>query len=165
MNASKNQKGFGLIEIVVAAAIVSVSLFALIGVSRASFKAVDDSLMRRRAEFLAEEGIEAVKILRDNGWAASIDPLTSGTTYYPSFNSSTNTWSFSTSDPGAIDGIFTRTIVFSDVYRKNSDQDIVDVLAPDPKTFDPGTLLVLSDVAWENKTVEISTYVTNIFQN
>lgn len=162
---STNQKGFGLVEIVVASAIVSVSLFALIGASQASFKAVDDSLMRRRAEFLAEEGIEAVKILRDSGWAANIDPLTSGTTYYPSFNSSTNTWALITTNPGAVDGIFTRTITFSDVYRKNSDQDIVDVAAPDPKTLDPGTLLVVSTASWEGKEAEIRTYITNIFQN
>lgn len=156
-------RGFGLMEIVVAASIVSVSLFALIGASQASFKAVDDSLMRRRAEFLAEEGIEAVKILRDNGWAASIDPLTAGTTYYPSFNSSTNTWSLITANPGAVDGIFTRTIIFSDVYRKNSDQDIVDISAPDPKTLDPGTLLVTSLVSWGGKQVEIKTYIADIF--
>ena len=158
-------RGFGLVEIVVAAAIVSVSLFALIGASHASFRAIDDSLMKRRAEFLAEEGIEAIKILRDNGWAANIDPTTSGTTYYPSFNSSTNTWSLTTSNPGAVDGIFTRTIIFSDVYRKNSDQDIVDVSAPDPKTIDPETLLVTSNVSWENKNAEIKTYITDIFNN
>lgn len=155
--------GFGLIEIIVAASIVSVSLFALIGASRASFKAVDDSLMRRRAEFLAEEGIETVKILRDAGWAAYIDPLVSGTAYYPSFNSSTNTWSLSTTNPGAIDGIFTRTLIFSDVYRKNSDQDIVDISASDPKTLDPGTLLVTSTASWEGKEAEIRTYVADIF--
>lgn len=165
MSASINKKGFGLVEIVVAAAIVSVSLFALIGASHASFKAVDDSLMRRRAEFLAEESIEAVKILRDSGWTAYIDPLLSGTTYYPSFNAATGSWSLITNNPGAIDGIFNRTLIFADVYRKNSDQDIVDISAPDPKTIDPGTLLVISAVSWEGKQAEIRTYITNIFQN
>lgn len=160
-----NKKGFGLIEIVVASAIVSISLFALIGASHAAFRAVDKSLMQKRAEFLAEEGVEAVKVLRDSGWSTYIDPLVSGTTYYPLFNSSTNTWSLSTTNPGAIDGIFTRTIVFGDIYRRNSDQDIIDISDPSPKTIDSGTMLVTSRVTWEAKEVKILTYVTNIFQN
>lgn len=161
----RNKNGFGLIEIVVASAIVSISLFALIGASKASFQAVDKSLMQKRAEFLAEEGIEVVKILRDASWSTYIDPLISGTTYYSSFNPSTNTWSLSTVNPGAVDGIFTRTIVASDVYRRNSDSDIVDISSPDPKTVDSGTILVTSRITWESKDVEILTYVTNIFQN
>ncbi|MEK7090139.1 MAG: hypothetical protein AAB930_00975 [Patescibacteria group bacterium] len=159
------KNGFGLLEIVIAASIVSASLFALVSASHAAFQAVDKSLKQKRAELLAEEGVEAVKILRDSGWAANIDPLTSGTTYYPSFNSQTNTWSLTTTNPGAIDSIFTRTIVFSDVYRRNSDQDIVDISSGDPKTIDSGTLLITSLVTWEGKEAKILTYITNIFQN
>ena len=160
-----SKKGFGLIEIVVAAAIVSISLFALINASKASFQAIDASLMQKRAEFLSEEGVEALKIMRDSGWTANISSLSSGTTYYPRFDASTNSWSLSTTDPGAIDGIFTRTITLSGVYRRNSDQDNVDVSSSDPKTIDAGTKLITSSVTWEGKEAEIMTYLTNIFQN
>ncbi len=165
--SKKKFYGFGLVEVIIAIAIVSISLFALSNAANLAFLFVDESTREGRAAFLLEEGAEAVRTLRDVSWTQKIAPLTSGNTYYPVFNVS---WNLATTDPGAIEGIFTRTAVFEDVYRRNSDDDIVDAGAADPKTLDPGTKKVTIYVLWKksgNKTTtrSLSTYITNLFQN
>lgn len=161
-----NREGFGLTEIVVAAGVISVSLFSLITVALYSSRSIDESFFKARAEFLAREGLEVVKIVRDSGWSANIGPLSSGTEYYADFTVSSNSWSLRTTDPGLIDGEFRRTIVFEDVYRRDSDHDIVPASSPDPKTLDTGTKKVTATVSWATgASISISTYITNLFQN
>ena len=161
------KRGFGLVEIVVATGVISISLFSLITAAIFAFRSVDQSFFKARAEFLAREGVEAVRVLRDTSWSLHIDPLLSGTAYYIDFASSDNTWSIGTTNPGIIDGIFTRTIVFEDVYRRDSDYDIVPISSSDPKTLDLGTKKVTAQISWldGDAHMEISTYITNLFQN
>lgn len=149
LNSKKNSRtGFGLIEIVVAVAIISISFFALAGVSQIALRVVHKSTEETRANFLLEEGIEIVRLLRDETWTGNIDSLSVSTVYYPVYNTGLNEWQLSTTNPGAIDGIFTRTISFANVYRRDSDDDIVDPASPDPKTVDGGTREVTITVSW-----------------
>lgn len=144
----RTKQGFGLIEVIVASAIISTLLLGTTWVARISFRMVSESSLRSRANFLLEEGIEVVRILRDTSWSSYITPLAINTVYYPVFSGLS--WSLSTSSPGLIDGLFERQIVFGDVYRRNSDDDIVDINAPDPKTKDAGTRHVSTRVLWRN---------------
>lgn len=164
------KSGVGLVEIIVAVAIIFGTIIYLALAGRSSFVITSESASRTRAGFLMEEGIEAVKILRDFSWAENISPAVSGSTKYLYFDSASGNWILTDSDPGKIEGLFTRTIIFDDVYRKNSDDDIVDVSSGEPKTLDQGTKKVTVTVSWTasggiTKSESISTYITNLFQN
>lgn len=160
-----SQKGFSLIEVVIASAIIAAVLSGLTWVSQTSFRMVSDSTLEARAYFLLEEGVEAVRVLRDQSWSSNLAPATSRITFYPVFTG--GNWTLSTTDPGLIDGVFSRRVIFSDVYRKTADDDIVDITAPDSKALDPGTKKMTLRVSWGPVTKEksLSTYITNVFQN
>lgn len=159
--------GFSVVEIIVAGALLTAFAAGIIAASHYELKAVDESAKLGKAAFLLEEGIEAVRIMRDRGWTANIADLVSSTNYYPVFSIN---WKLQTTDPGLIDNVFSRTVVFEDVYRKNADDDIVDISSSDPKTIDPNTRKITATVGWKaadgtSRQESLSTYVANIFQN
>lgn len=146
----KHTDGFGLVEIVVATAVVVASFFALTAAVRMALNGLQESAREAQASFLLEEAVEAVRSLRDESWGTYIAPVATSTAHYPVFSG--GRWTMATSNPGLIDGTFTRTVVLEDVWRKNADDDIVDAGAPDPKTFDPGTKRVVARVSWGTAT-------------
>ena len=158
--------GFGLIEILVSSAVITVSLVALVVATQLSYKIIAENSKKVRAEFLAEEGVEAARTMRDQSWSSNISARASGTSYYPLFATSTNLWSLNEAGSEPLDGIFTPTITLEDVYRRNSDDAIVSSTSPESKTLDQGTREVISKVLWgDGKEVEIRTYITDLFQN
>lgn len=157
----KNQKsGFGLVEIIIGVAIISASLFSLAAVSQISLRLAQTSRQNIKAGFLLEEGVEAVKFLRDAGWDTNIASLTAGVPYYLNFNGTS--WE-STYVNSYIDGVFERSFVIEDVYRDAND-DIAE-----SGDFDLNTKKISVFVSWETPTgtmtKSISTYITNIFNN
>ena len=84
-----------------------------------------------QASYLLEEGAEAVKTIRDGSWA-TISNLTVGTTYYLSYNTSTNAWSLSTT-ANTIDNFFTRKVMLTAVNR-DANEDIAASGNPDTRT-------------------------------
>lgn len=156
---SSNKKGFTLVEVLVGATIISLTTFSLVS---AGAKGVELSLRAMRqtqASYLLEEGAEAVKSIRDSAWS-NISGLTVGTTYYLSYNTSTNVWSLSTT-PSTIDSIFTRTIVVSAVNRDSND-DI-----SSSGTTDAYTKKVDVTVSWTSASGTVSKtlslYISDIF--
>lgn len=162
MNNIVNKKGFGLLEIVVAIAIISMTLFALMNVSRIVFNVIDSTTSNIQAAFLLEEGAEALKILRDTGWVYYIENLSAGIDYYLFFSGGELE---ATTTPIYIDGIFERKFVISDVYRDALSFDIVD----SGGFFDIGTKKIDLSVAWRaqkaTSTKNLSFYITNLFNN
>lgn len=61
-----NQKGFTLIEMLVAVLIFSGSLITLIAVSSSTLSSITDTRQKMTAQYLAEEGIEYVRYIRDS---------------------------------------------------------------------------------------------------
>ena len=112
--AYAGEQGLSLVEIVIAAAIISVALVSIMQISGQSLVMSRQSVNIYTAATLLEEGAEAVRTVRDNGWS-NISALSDATNYYPTFATSTNTWSLSASTSTV--GNFTRTVVFSPVYR------------------------------------------------
>ncbi|MDP2676321.1 MAG: type II secretion system protein [bacterium] len=155
--------GFGLIEIVVAVSIISITLYALIATTHAAFKIVSKNSARIQAEFLAEEAIEAVRSLRDTSWSENISTRTSEFLYYPKFSTVTNVWTLESLSPGLIDNMFTQIVILSDVYR-DANADITAPATPGA-SLDDGTKLVKARVTWNDELLEISTYITNVFDN
>lgn len=160
--AGAHNGGFGLIETVVGTAILLVVLLGLVQAGQYAFRLVSDANMKIRASFLAEEGIEAMRLLRDAGWSANIAPVANGIDYYPAFSG--GAWQISQTPASLVDGIFDRRVLFSAVYR-----DANDVIAASGGALDPDTKKVTVSVNWTNRgrgaTTTISTYFTNLFNN
>jgi len=136
-------KGLTLVEVVIASAIILAAVVGLLSVHSLYLKVALANAQTVKAAYLAEEGLEEIRFLRDSSWSINIANLTSTTTY--------------------IDG-FQRTITLDAVYRDSSD-DIVSA----PGTLDANTKLVSASVSWPKggatTTKTISTYLTNIYEN
>ncbi len=162
----KREAGFGIIETVIASAIIGGSLWALASVFLLSGSAVSLARERTQAAFLAEEGIEVARHLRDAGWNANISSLTPGQNYYFSFNASSSLWSIGTVPEPAIEGIFLRSIRAERVSR-NANFDIEAVY--NPAHEDPETRKIVVEIEWTRKgalkTATLEAYLTDIFDN
>jgi Tfp pilus assembly protein PilV len=151
-------RGFMMVEVIVVAAIITVSVLAAMAVAQKSVHVSFKASHLLQAGFLLEEGAEVVRIVRDNAWS-NISNLTAGTNYYPTFTG--GTWTLSATANTV--GIFTRTVVFSDVNRDATSQDIVSVGG----VLDTKTKLVTVSVSWqEGGVVTVKTlqfYISDIF--
>ena len=157
MKKNIKNKGFMMVEVIVASSIILVSVLAAMSVAQRSIIVSRQASHTSQAAFLLEEGAESVRILRDNSWT-NISSLNSDTTYYPVFSS--NTWTLSTS-PSFV-GIFTRSINIENVNRNASTQDI-----SDSGVNDPGTKLITVTVSWteggQTITKTLPFYIADIF--
>ena len=156
------ERGFNLVEIVIATGIISLSLVSIIAIAGRSIAVSHRALNTYGAALALEEGTEAVRIVRDDSWS-TIAGLTTGALYYPAFDPGTNTWSLSTSSSDGVDGIYTRTVVAGDVMR-NSSGDI----DPSGSTPDTGTRSFVVSVSWHESTGQLVTktdtfYLSDIF--
>lgn len=151
-------KGFGLIEIIIGSAILTVSLVATSTYFQKTLQLNQDSGKTVQASFLLEEGIEAVKFFRDSSWT-NISGLTAGTYYFLQFDGTK--WA-TTSSNIFVDNAFERKFVLNNVSRDAND----DIVASGG-TNDPETKKVTVSVSWLGRngttTKTISTYITNIF--
>ena len=78
--------GVGLIEAVAGISIASIFIFSLMLASQLSQKIVGESVRNTQSSFLLEEGVDAVKILRDTSWGSGISNLTVGPIIFFSYN-------------------------------------------------------------------------------
>jgi len=126
------QSGFSLIEIIIASGVFVLIVGSFLGVLIYFNKSAVSVGDKTRAIFLAEEGLEAARNIRDGDFSNLIDG-----TY--GLVVSGNQWGFSgTAD---VTDIFTRQ---------------VSVL-----TVDANTKQITSQVSWDNSAVSLITYLTN----
>jgi len=153
------QRGFALIEIVFAAAIVSLSLTGVLSVAQQSLRLSEFSLREAQAAFLLDEGAEAVRGMRDVQWT-NISGLSTSTTYYLSFQSGANAGFATTTTNTYLDGIFERSVRVAEVYRDGNDR------IASSGTLDTGTRKVRVEVSWQNRgattTRAVELYLSNI---
>lgn len=104
-----NQQGFSLIEVLFAAALLGLLITGLAGAIIYGQQSTQISGNRARAVFLAEEGLEAARNIRDQSFAS----LTTGTF---GLAQTGNQWTLS----GASDttGIYTRQLAIADINAK-----------------------------------------------
>ncbi|MEK7081391.1 MAG: hypothetical protein AAB888_00310 [Patescibacteria group bacterium] len=154
----KNKKGIGAVEIIIGAAIISLVLLSVGVAFQNSLKASRAIGKRVQASFLAEEGIEALRMLRDNNWQ-DISDLSDGGNYYLVW--SAGAWATSTQN-SFIDETFERKFTVLNTYRDGND-DIAQ-----SGSLDSNTKKVTASVSWREgfstTTESISAYLTNIFQ-
>ncbi len=152
-DVGNTKAGFGLIEIIVVTAVVTVALFGFLQTSILSVQLLRREKENLEAVMLAQEGIEAIRSVRDESWTNNIAPLSNGASYYPVVQNSK--WILATSSQGFINGKYTRYVVFEEVLRNAQDR-----IAPSG-TPDPDTKKVTARVGWDGKTTELVTYITN----
>lgn len=151
-----SKQGFSLVEVVVSAAIMLVCVLALLTIHNLYLKNALDNTYSAKAAYLAEEGLEAMRYLRDDSWSGNISSLSDNFPYGVSLVG--GVWK--TGSTTAVD-VFDRTITLGPVYRDVSG-DIVSAGGSLAST----TRLVTSSVSWSNRgatsTITLSTYLTNL---
>ena len=160
VNFQKNQ-GFGLIEIIITATIIVISFTAFLSFILFSRNATLRVQRNTEAVSSAEESIEVVRKLKDDGWTANIVPLVAGTTYYPKLTG--NTWTLVTTNPSPT-SYYTPTLVFSSVSRDSNS-----IIVPSGGvTAEPNMRKVVAPVTWNDsgtKNVQLTTYIANLKNN
>lgn len=155
-----DSRGFGMVEMVIGAAVLSVSLLAISTFFQTALRASGLTQSAIQGDYLLEEGVEVLKIFRDHSYSNNFFKMSTTTDYFLSWNG-TN-WATTTTNT-FIDGKFERKFTLSDVKRDaNSDISV-------SGTYDPDIKHVTVSVAWNSPTGttshSIQTYVTNIFNN
>ena len=153
------QRGMGLIDIIVSVAVVTIALLGISQIGVLGFRFLREAAKKEKAIYLAQEGLEVARLLRDESWSANVGPLGIGSVYYPVvFGGS---WNLTSTDPGPVDGEFTRILTVDRVYRDVNDDIAVS------GTEDPGTREVTVAVSWDGGTrdYELVTYLTDFLSN
>ncbi len=150
-----------MVEITVIIAIVSLSAISLLAVSLSAFKVHTVSEQTDKAGILAKEALEAARNYRDaTSWSANgIGTLTPGANYYPQVvtDSASSSWRMALGTE-SLNG-FTRRLVFSNVSRDPVTDNIEATY--NALNNDPNTKKVTATVSWNNKSVVLTTYLTN----
>ena len=155
--SNKKSQGFGIIEILVGIAIISLSLGALAGLGNLALKISLQVKKNVVAVNLASEAIEVAKAAKQETWS-NISGLTVDTAYHPIKTGSPLKWSF-VSGAENISG-FSRQIIINNIYR-DTDDDIVATGG----TLDANTKKITAIVAWsdngQNYQSVLVSYLTN----
>lgn len=146
------RNGFSIIEIIVATAIITLIMGAFLRSSTLAVRLLRAEKENLQAVLLAKEGLDAVRSLRDESWA-NVASSTLGAAYYPIIEN--GKWKLSAIDPGLINGLFTRKIIFDRVYRNALDQIVSSGIEDD------GTRKITAEIIWNGKAYRISSYFTN----
>jgi Tfp pilus assembly protein PilV len=159
--SKQTKKGFALVEAVISISILALVLTVLGVVGSSLLKSSLDNNARVQAAYLSEEGLEATRLIRDQGWTANIAPYASGSNFYLHFDGSS--WN-ATSTNIFIDNTFERKVTLTEV-RRDSSQHIVS----SGGTVDPNIKKVTVSVSWNSRgatsTRSVSTYLANVFDN
>ena len=161
-NNKKFSRGVGIIEIIAATTVAAIFFSAIYALLVFSLETMQKSVREVEAVYLAKEGIEAVRFMRNEGWSANILPLVNGTTYYLDIVG--NEWALLTVDPGPVSGVYTREVVFGEVIRDIND-DINTVGAVDSGTRKLTVTVDWTDIGGDANNITIETYMTNFLTN
>lgn len=149
-----NNKGFGLMEIIIVSAIILTALVGFLQAETSSLRLLRTEKDSLEASFLAQEGLEAARALRDENWS-SVASTTNGAVYSPVLAGAK--WSLSAGSSTV--GAYTRTLVFDQVLRNAQDE------ISSSGTLDYGTRKVVSIVSWASplgsRQVQLAAYLTN----
>lgn len=134
INNIKNNKGFSLIELVLAIAVFSLSSVAMVTMLVDSSISTRLSAERTEALFYAKEGVGAVRSIRDNSWGNLVDGS-------HGLDSSSGAWVLVADTPDLINNKYTRTVTIS--------------------TISTSTKNIAINVAWELTTARIASTTLN----
>lgn len=160
------QGGFTLVEAIVAITVFSVGMIASAQMTLAALRLSGESKNTVQAANYLEEGLEAVRSVRDSSWT---DIATDGDYHLTSDPDALTPWQLVAGGTETI-GKFSRTITISAVRRADTDGSGAltagdDIVQSGGSFDDPDTKKVTATIRWEqgNRTVtrSVSTYLTN----
>ncbi|PIP73381.1 MAG: hypothetical protein COW88_02060 [Candidatus Lloydbacteria bacterium CG22_combo_CG10-13_8_21_14_all_47_15] len=156
------QQGFGLIEIVIGSAIISSALLGIVFAGGTYERVSREVRETIKVSFLADEGVEAMRSIRDDDWSVFAS-LAVGTPYYLVFSG--GQWT-ATATPDTIDSMFTRTVTLYNVSRDSATNKIS--TSSGGTYIDAETREVRASVSFERAatttTREVRAYFSNIFE-
>ena len=160
MSVHTTHKGFGIVEIVISAAIVVTIFSAFFLFYQRALIMNQQTTALVQSNMLLVEGVEVLKLMRDESWTTNIASLSTSTVRYLIFTGSD--WEVAaTSTP--IDSIYTRSFIVEDVYRDAND-DIAT-----SGTYDGDVKKLTVSVSYDDRgatsTESLTTYITNFFDN
>ena len=153
-----NQKGFGLVEIIIASTIGMIILLSVAAYLNFSLKIAAEDVNRAEALYFAKSSLEQARSIRDEDWT-NINTLAMGDEYHFKANDS-NPKKWISEDGSNTIGRYTIWVVLSDVYR-DINYDIVSTgVTPDTET-----LKITSSVSYPTrdgiKQIDLHEYLTN----
>lgn len=165
-NKKDKNRGISIIEILVLLTFVAVGLSGILSLAIFSLRILASIEKTTRANAFAQETMEQIRNFRDgipwnnNDLEDKYDGLglaVIGTAYHLEKSADTpSKWMLIQDEEVLPDG-YTRKIVFGDVYR-----DIATDNIESPGGYlDSNTKKITATVSWENKKIEIVTYLTN----
>jgi len=150
------QTGVTLIEVVLGVSIVAL-MVVTIGFSVNAYVNARTALLdNMKATYLAEDGYEIIRALRDTDWN-TIDALSVNTLHYLSVSTSTIA---ATTTPEVIDTKFRRSFVLRNVYRNGSDDIVASTTVG--ATIDDGVRSVEIYVSSPNGTTSLEAILANV---
>lgn len=156
MNIHLQHRGIALVEVLVAVTILLLMLVALALSVTGYVDARKELINETKATYLANDGYEILRAVRDTNWI-TLKNLTIGTTYYLSVSTTTLAVS---NTPEIINGSFRRSFVVQALYRDSND-DIVSSTTPGAVS-DTNSREIRISVAGPTGTTSLSGILTNI---
>ncbi|MFP4616837.1 MAG: hypothetical protein ACLFNR_01600 [Candidatus Paceibacterota bacterium] len=152
------EKGITIVEILFSVAIVASFLGAIILAFLLYMQIATAAPQHTAAVFLADEGLEAVRSIRNRGWESEIESLQEDTSYNLYF--SEGNWHATTTEQ-VIEGTFVREFVLKEVSRDSEGR------IDETGSIDDGSRRVDVVVTWDGlvgeSQVEVSSYIMDIF--
>ena len=152
----QQQKGIGMIEVIVCLTIIVISFWGFLELISYNLKIQERNKAKIEATNLAVETIEAIRSIRDEDWN-NLASLSLETRYYPVVSG--NKWILTLTNPGPINGIYDCWVVLEKVYR-----DINDDISPSG-IEDPETKKATAFIEWNDrgqiKQFNLTSYLTN----
>ena len=152
----KAEKGVLIIEVLIVITLIATVLTSLLGAAGFSLKILNSVKQTNRANFLAQETIEAVRSFRnETDWSVDgLEALTTDIEYYVQKSGSPSKWVM-------VEGVetiseFTRKVIFEDVMR-----DLNDNIVESGGVNNADTKKARVIVSWGDQNIEIATYFTN----
>ncbi|MCK4454301.1 prepilin-type N-terminal cleavage/methylation domain-containing protein [Candidatus Parcubacteria bacterium] len=165
-----HQKGFSAAELIIAIFVLTIASAGFYQIAVLSLNISKENKNEMKAAYLAKEGIEAIRNIRDQvAWIDAADGKTGigeldldlNDTHYPII--SANSWELTFIDPGLIDNRFSRKIVFEKLSRDPDTGDIEDVY--NSVNDDENSRKITTIVSWQengkDKEVTLISYLTN----
>lgn len=150
---ARTQRGITIVEVIIGVAVAGLVIVFISHTITLFVQASEAALDKTQALYLAEEGTEILRYLRDADWDTIENDLVVGTTYY--FDVATTTLATTTA-PEVI-GKYTRSFELAAVER-DSDDDIVD----SGGTVDDGSRFATVSVSWGSESVELTALLTDL---
>ena len=151
-------KGVTIVEILVGVSLLALIVVFITHTLNLYFSTGTLLQEKTRASYLAYEGQEIMRYIRDEDWTV-VSALTLDTTHYFDVGAATMT---TTATPELIDGTYTRSVIVHNTYRDANDDLVASTTVG--ASIDTGGRIVVTKVQWgADNEIRLESLLTNIF--